>query len=191
MNLAFIFSLTPPHPNTHEHPHNAQAEETRTTVGLLVDGATGAGMSALMEACLSVEKPNGTVGPIILAATIDMAPRKLPPGTVSAPAAASAPCTDTASSPAPTYASVAALGVRPGGPGAAENKTKSGNGGRTMVTEEESKSVELLDHECERGGGSFRKRQLETACSIRWVVRPLFVGNVFFVWRQEIRCAVV
>lgn len=41
-----------------------------------------------MEACLSVEKPNATVGPIILAAVIDMAPCKL--ASVSAAAAAAA-----------------------------------------------------------------------------------------------------
>lgn len=86
-------------------------------MSLVVDRVTGAGLSALMEACLSVEKPNGTVGPIVLAAVINMAPRKLAPGT------------------------------------AATEKVTGGKCERTLVTEEESKDVELLDHECERRGG--------------------------------------
>lgn len=35
----------------------------------------------MMEACLSVVKPNKTVGPIILAAVIDITPRKRPPAS--------------------------------------------------------------------------------------------------------------
>lgn len=45
---------------------------------ILVDTETGAGLSAMMEACLAVQKPNSTVGPIILATTIDIAPRRRP-----------------------------------------------------------------------------------------------------------------
>lgn len=43
-----------------------------------MDKETGAGLSAVMEACLSVEKPNSTVGPIILKAVIDVTPRQRP-----------------------------------------------------------------------------------------------------------------
>lgn len=47
-------------------------------MGILVDKDTGAGLTAVMEACLSVEKPNKTVGPIILKAIIDVTPRQRP-----------------------------------------------------------------------------------------------------------------
>lgn len=40
-----------------------------------MNGKTGAGLSAMMEACLSVDKPNTTVGPIVLAAVVKIAPR--------------------------------------------------------------------------------------------------------------------
>lgn len=111
--------------------------------------ATGKGLSALMEACVSVEKPNSTVGPIILAAVIDMAPRRLAPVSAAAAAAATATAAAAAAAPAPrTWASVAAAGLPPDG--AQFPKIKPARDcERTMVTEEGASAVELLDHECE------------------------------------------
>lgn len=55
-----------------------QAIEVQKIVGILVERGTGVGLSAVMKACLSVENPNSTVGPLVLATTIDRAPRKHP-----------------------------------------------------------------------------------------------------------------
>lgn len=52
--------------------------EVRKIVGILVEHGTGIGLSAVMKACLSVENPNSTVGPLVLATAIDRAPRKHP-----------------------------------------------------------------------------------------------------------------
>ncbi|CAM9911654.1 unnamed protein product [Scytosiphon promiscuus] len=124
-------------------PTGPQVEETKTTVGLLVDRATGAGLSALMEACLSVDKPNGTIGPLILAEVIEMAPRKLPSAITVADTlpAASSP---SAVPPPRTYASIAAAGQPPAPPAKNETVKKCE---RTMVTEEESGDKEFLDHD--------------------------------------------
>lgn len=94
-----------------------------------------------MEACLAVEKPNATVGPVILATVIDRAPRKLAK-VAAAPAAPAAPA-------ARTWASVTAAGLPPPGTPFPKMKKPADFGGRTMVTEEKSKDVELLDHEGE------------------------------------------
>lgn len=121
-------------------------------MGLLVDRATGAGLSALMEACLSVEKPNATVGPILLAAVIDIAPRKLAPvstANAATTAAAAEEATAAAAPAVPTWASVAAAGLPPDGRQFPKKKPPPDYHGRTMVTEEEASAVELLDHECE------------------------------------------
>lgn len=45
---------------------------------LLVDKKTGKGVSAVMGTCLAVEKPNRTIGPLVLATAIDTAPRRPP-----------------------------------------------------------------------------------------------------------------
>lgn len=45
---------------------------------ILLNHDTGAGLSAMMEACLAVTKPNSTVGPIVLKAVINIAPRRHP-----------------------------------------------------------------------------------------------------------------
>lgn len=111
-----------------------------------MDRATGIGLSALMEACLSVDKPNGTIGPLILAEVIDMAPRRLPPGTKAA-ATASSPASPSAVPPPPTYASMAAAGLPPGPPSQEKSRKKCV---RTMATEEESKDKEFLDHDGEK-----------------------------------------
>lgn len=139
-------------------------------MGLLVDRATGAGLSALMEACLSVEKPNATVGPIILAAVIDLAPRKLAPASAAntaaaAAAAAAAPATPTAR----TWASVAATGLPSDGTQFPKKGKPARDGGRTMVSAEGANGVELLDHECESGGaGVFDNNCSPWSCN-RWV----------------------
>eukprot|EP00752_Nemacystus_decipiens_P008322 g7437.t1 len=128
-------------------PTGPQAEEVKATVGLLVCRASGKGLSTLMEACLSVEKPNATVGPIILAAVIDMAPRKVAPVSADATATAAAAAAAAAAAPTPrTWASVTAAGLPPNGSQFPMRKPVE-DCGRTMVTEEESSTVELLNHE--------------------------------------------
>lgn len=126
-----------------------------------MDRTTGAGLSALMEACLSVGTPNRTVGPIVLAAVIGIAPRKLAPGTVSA-----------VSGPphVPTCASATVIGVF----SIATERVNAGTCRRTMVTEENPKSVELLDHECERrsGRGVTRNNLLKKAVCFDGVFFP-------------------
>lgn len=52
--------------------------EVRKIIDILVEHGTGRGLSAMMKACLSVENPNNTVGPLVLATVIDRAPRKHP-----------------------------------------------------------------------------------------------------------------
>ncbi|CBJ28634.1 conserved unknown protein [Ectocarpus siliculosus] len=139
-------------------PTGAQAEETKTTVRLLVDRETGAGLSALMKACLSVEKPNGTTTPIVLATVIGVAPRKL--AAPALPAAKSPPAVPPAAPPAKSWASVAAAGMPPAAAKQSEaaqkwRKTERKAGSKKvglwrMVTEEEvekSKNMEFLDHE--------------------------------------------
>ncbi|CAM9856621.1 unnamed protein product, partial [Hapterophycus canaliculatus] len=123
-------------------PTGPQVEETKTTVGLLVDRATGVGLSALMEACLSVDKPNGTIGPVILAEAIEIAPRRLPPATTAAATASAG--SPSALSPPVTHASMVAAGLPPGPP---TKKNISKKCDRTMVTEEESKDKEFLDQD--------------------------------------------
>lgn len=55
-----------------------QAEEAKKTVEILIDRETGIGVSTVMEACLSMEKANGTVGPVVIAAAIEATPRQPP-----------------------------------------------------------------------------------------------------------------
>ena len=52
--------------------------EVRKVVGILVEHGTGMGLSAVMKAGVSVENPNSTVGPLVLATAIERAPRKHP-----------------------------------------------------------------------------------------------------------------
>lgn len=160
MHTMILRCVTPavPVPLRSNNSVKPQAEEMTMTVRLLVDRETGAGLSTLMKACLSVEKPNGTTGPIVLAAVIDVAPRKL--AAPALPAAKPSPPVPTAVPAAKSWASVAAAGMPPAAAKQSEapqqwrkteRKAGSKNVGRwRMVTEKESKNVEFLDHEGEQ-----------------------------------------